>query len=224
MNHTVATATRQVGVPLAGLATAMLVRGAVGGQTQASSLPAAGAFATVLVAAATLAGWRWWPTHPSLWAGESRRAVGSRMVGASWTGPSWWAGPSWRAVGLGLAGGAGLLGAALIRPGTVLVIVRPPLDRVGWWGALVIAVAVSEEVLLRGVLLDAVSRAAGPVAGAAVAAVAFAALHVPLYGWGAVPLDLAVGIWLGGLRLVAGSVAAPALAHSLADLGAPWLL
>jgi hypothetical protein len=46
---------------------------------------------------------------------------------------------------------------------------------------------------------------------------------VPLYGWGAVPLDLAVGVWLGGLRLVTGGWAAPAVAHTFADLAAGWL-
>jgi hypothetical protein len=44
-----------------------------------------------------------------------------------------------------------------------------------------------------------------------------------MYGWTAVPLDLAVGVWLGGLRLATGGVAAPATAHALADLAYWWL-
>ena len=36
-------------------------------------------------------------------------------------------------------------------------------------------------------------------------------------------LDLAVGVWLGALRAVSGSVAVPAIAHTLADLAGWWL-
>ena len=53
--------------------------------------------------------------------------------------------------------------------------------------------------------------------------VAFALLHVPLYGWHVVPLDLAVGLVFAGLRLATGSAAAPAVAHSVADLATWWL-
>jgi hypothetical protein len=44
-----------------------------------------------------------------------------------------------------------------------------------------------------------------------------------VYGWAVVPLDIAVGVWLGTLRAVTGTVAAPAIAHSLADLAGWWL-
>ena len=53
--------------------------------------------------------------------------------------------------------------------------------------------------------------------------VVFALLHVPLYGWHVVPLDLGVGLWLAGLRLISGGVAAPAVAHVVADLATWWL-
>ena len=46
----------------------------------------------------------------------------------------------------------------------------------------------------------------------------------PLYGVGALPLDLAVGLLLGGLRIVSGGVLAPAIAHVIADLAGGWLL
>ena len=84
-------------------------------------------------------------------------------------------------------------------------------------------IAVAEEALLRGVLIDAVSPWAGDLVAVGIAAVAFGLLHVPLYGWQAVPLDVAVGVWLGGLRLATGGVAAPAAAHAVADLAAWWL-
>lgn len=91
------------------------------------------------------------------------------------------------------------------------------------WALGVVAVAVAEETLLRGSLYTAIEQRAGAAAAVGVTACAFAALHVPLYGWAAVPLDLAVGVWLGTLRAVSGSVAAPAVAHALADLAGWWL-
>jgi hypothetical protein len=48
-------------------------------------------------------------------------------------------------------------------------------------------------------------------------------MHVPLYGWGVVPVDLAAGVWLAGLRLAGGGVGAPVVAHLLADLAGWWL-
>jgi hypothetical protein len=48
-------------------------------------------------------------------------------------------------------------------------------------------------------------------------------MHVPLYGWHVVPLDLGVGLWLAGLRLATGGIAAPAIAHAVADLATWWV-
>jgi membrane protease YdiL (CAAX protease family) len=61
-------------------------------------------------------------------------------------------------------------------------------------------------------------------AAVVVAAIAFALLHAPLYGWHAVPLDLAVGVVLGATRALAGTWTAPAIAHVGADLAGWWLL
>jgi membrane protease YdiL (CAAX protease family) len=82
---------------------------------------------------------------------------------------------------------------------------------------------VAEEVLLRGVLFAEIGEALGTAAAVVLTAIAFALLHVPLYGPGVLPLDLAVGLWLGTLRVVSGSVTAPAAAHTLADIAAWWL-
>jgi membrane protease YdiL (CAAX protease family) len=91
------------------------------------------------------------------------------------------------------------------------------------WATLVTYVAVTEELLLRGALFErALARFGGAVA-VTVTSVAFALLHVPVYGWRVLPLDLAVGVCLGALRLYAGSVTAPAVAHTLADLAGWWL-
>jgi membrane protease YdiL (CAAX protease family) len=124
------------------------------------------------------------------------------------------------------AGLWGLLGAALL---TVPVVLgrgeRPLYGGAGFatWAVVVAVVATAEEVFLRGALYDAVTAAAGPAAAITVGAVAFALLHVPLYGWRVVPLDLAVGVLLGELRRLSGTPAAPAVSHVLADLAA-WFL
>lgn len=91
------------------------------------------------------------------------------------------------------------------------------------WAAVVILVALAEELLLRGALFAAVARGHGENWAIAVSAGAFAALHVPIYGWAVLPLDVAVGVVLGVLRVLAGSVTAPAIAHIGADLAGWWL-
>jgi membrane protease YdiL (CAAX protease family) len=85
------------------------------------------------------------------------------------------------------------------------------------WAAAVTVVVLAEEAFLRGALFTVVQRAAGPAGAVLVTAAAFAALHVPLYGWRVVPLDFAVGLLLGALRLGSGSWVAPAGAHAIAD-------
>lgn len=124
-----------------------------------------------------------------------------------------------RAFGLGLAGAAVMCLPVLLSWSPRLV----PTDGFVVWAAVVTTVAVAEEAFLRGTLYDAVSSVAGANAAIAVGAVAFALLHVPLYGWHVVPLDLAVGALLGELRRVSGTPAAPAVAHSGANLAA-WFL
>jgi membrane protease YdiL (CAAX protease family) len=92
------------------------------------------------------------------------------------------------------------------------------------WTPLVAVVAVSEEVVLRGVLFDAVCDWGGDGVALGATTVLFALIHVPLYGVGSLPLDLAVGLLLGGLRIVSGGVLTPAIAHVIADLAGGWLL
>jgi membrane protease YdiL (CAAX protease family) len=125
-----------------------------------------------------------------------------------------------RAVGTGVLGALVLCLPVIAGHGD-----RPLQNAHGFlpWAAVVTFVAVAEEVFLRGALYDAVSRDAGPALAVAVGAVAFALLHVPLYGWHVVPLDLAVGALLGELRRAAGTPTSPAITHVLADLAA-WFL
>lgn len=84
-------------------------------------------------------------------------------------------------------------------------------------------IAPAEELFLRGLLQPAIRQAAGPGAAIAVVAVLFAMIHLPAYGWNAMPLDLGVGLLLGWLREELHSVTACLAAHTLADLGA-WFL
>jgi membrane protease YdiL (CAAX protease family) len=91
------------------------------------------------------------------------------------------------------------------------------------WAAGVTLVAVAEELLLRGALYARLATLAGPLAAVTVTAAAFALLHAPIYGWRVVPLDLAVGVTLGVLRWVSGTVTVPAIAHAAADLAGWWL-
>jgi membrane protease YdiL (CAAX protease family) len=91
------------------------------------------------------------------------------------------------------------------------------------WALVTVLVAWAEEALIRGRLFDAVRGAGGVGAAVVVSTVAFALLHVPLYGWGVVPLDLAVGLLFAGLRLVTRGIAAPAAAHMIADLATWWI-
>jgi len=147
--------------------------------------------------------------------------VGGVAVAGGWRP----ARPRLRALATGMAGAAVLCAApAMLRlGGHTLVLGPPPVALLPGWAALTVLIAAAEEALLRGALMDALIPRAGELAAVGVAAVAFALIHVPLYGWQAVPLDLAVGVWLGGLRLLSGGVAAPATAHALADLAAWWL-
>lgn len=125
--------------------------------------------------------------------------------------------------------------AVLLGLGGVAVLCLPPLlghlahpgVRPGgsyWhWALVVTAVATSEEAFLRGSLYTAVRDWRGDTAALLVTSLAFAALHLPLYGWGSVPLDFAVGLLLGVLREQTGGWAAPAITHVGADVVA-WFL
>jgi membrane protease YdiL (CAAX protease family) len=126
-----------------------------------------------------------------------------------------------RAAALGLAGVAILVLPVLLTHG--IGTVRPG-GSYATWAVATTAVASAEEAFLRGALYDAVRRARGVDAAVLVGALAFAALHVPLYGWKALPLDFAVGLLLGALRVISGTWTAPAVAHVGADLVGWWLL
>jgi membrane protease YdiL (CAAX protease family) len=129
--------------------------------------------------------------------------------------------PDPRALAIGGMGGIVTVGVATAFHGAAPIGMRP--EPLAAWAGVTVLVAMAEELAIRGALLDAARAAVGPVAAIALTSVAFGLVHVPLYGWSVVPLDVGVGILFAGLRLATGSVAAPALAHALADLATWWL-
>ena len=130
--------------------------------------------------------------------------------------------PRTSSIVLGLAAAALLIAIAAIPR---LVAEYPPTVRVAFapWAAATILVACAEEAVLRGALFDVLAEWGGLAAAVLITSAVFALMHVPLYGWHVVPLDLGVGLVFAGLRILSGGIAAPALAHALADLATYWL-
>jgi membrane protease YdiL (CAAX protease family) len=127
------------------------------------------------------------------------------------------------AVITGFAGGALLVAAWTTARGFGYVHLRADVFGLIEWSMVVVLVAVAEEALLRGALFTALSEWRDAWTALIVTSIVFALMHVPMYGWHAVPIDLAVGVFLGGLRVLSGGVTAPATAHALADLAGGWL-
>ena len=191
----------------AGLAPAVALRATVAGSAGGASTTAGMAFGGVLLALSLLSGWRPGAARP--------RGVAAHLV-------------------------AGLAGAAVISAAPVLArllgsATHPALVPAPGRGAAFLAflapgvvIVAGEEVLLRGALWEACTSAVAGARGEWLAicagGLAFGLIHVPWYGWGAFPVDLAVGLWLGALRLAGGSVLVPATAHLGADAAMWWLL
>lgn len=116
--------------------------------------------------------------------------------------------------------------AALVVPALAFSSVRAslPLSSFPGWMAATALVAPAEEAFLRGVVYDAVARRWSADVAIGVAAVAFGLMHVPLYGWHALPLDTAVGVVFGVARLASGTWVASAIAHTAADAAGWWML
>jgi membrane protease YdiL (CAAX protease family) len=139
-------------------------------------------------------------------------AIGWSDRGLSSSAPRWGRG---HAVLVGL-----LVGAVLLAPLAAGSLSARGLDGFWTWAALAAVIATLEEIAIRGALFRRWSDEAGPVAAIVAGAVVFALIHLPRYGWGAMPLDAAVGLALGGLRAFTGRVLPSAMAHTIADWGA----
>ena len=124
---------------------------------------------------------------------------------------------------LGLAGGVTLVALWMLSHASFGIHLAPFNAGLALWTPVVALVAVAEEIALRGVLFDMLRAWRGDGVALAGTTLLFAVMHVPLYGIGSLPLDLAVGLLLGSLRLVSRGVLAPAIAHGVADLAGGWL-
>jgi membrane protease YdiL (CAAX protease family) len=130
--------------------------------------------------------------------------------------------PRW----LPLAAGVGLSSVVLI--GAALL--TGPVTHVPSWMTVVsgllfftIGTAPAEELLFRGVLFGLVESHLGPAAAVGVTAVSFALAHVPVYGWSSFGTAVCAGLVFGWLRWWSGSLAAPVVAHVVADMALLWL-
>ena len=83
--------------------------------------------------------------------------------------------------------------------------------------ALVSLAAVAEEAFFRRLVYDLLlpSGAAAAVLGSAAL---FAVVHVSVYGFWVLPIDVGAGLLLSWQRWATGSWAAPAVTHVLANL------
>lgn len=149
-------------------------------------------------------------------AAGSVAALGAAVLGARWRPGRLTA----RSLGWGLGGTALLMAGPAVR-GTGVA--HAPVGHLLPWAAGVAVVVAAEEAFLRGALWRACEQTWGSGAALAVTTVGFALLHLPVYGWRALPLDTAVGAVLGGLRMASGGVWAPGVAHLGADWAAWWL-
>jgi membrane protease YdiL (CAAX protease family) len=123
--------------------------------------------------------------------------------------------------GRGASIGAGLaLGVVLVAPLFGGTSSGRALDDFWSWAAIAAGIATLEEVAIRGRLQQAWTDEMSPLGAILVGALVFAAIHFPRYGVGAMPLDFAVGLALGGLRAITGRVMPGAIAHVMADWGA----
>jgi len=116
---------------------------------------------------------------------------------------------------------AGLaVGAVILAPVVSGPLSARPVSAFLPWAAIAALVATLEETSIRGALYRRWAGEAGPVVAIVVGAAVFALIHLPRYGLGAMPLDAAVGLALGGLRALTGRVLPCAVAHTVADWGA----
>jgi membrane protease YdiL (CAAX protease family) len=131
--------------------------------------------------------------------------------------------PNVRGAAIGLAGGVVLVAIPLIVRGAAPVPLGMRPEPMAAWFAVTMLVVIAEEAVLRGVLFDQLVGLGGPIMAVLATSLLFAAIHVPLYGWAVIPIDVAAGVWLAGLRMASGGILAPAIAHLLADLATWWL-
>jgi len=120
-------------------------------------------------------------------------------------------------------------GRAMLRPSLVLAIGlaaiavalvaggRPVASPLAAWSLpLALLAAVAEEALFRRAAYSALERH-GVIVAVGATAVAFALIHVPLYGWAVLPVDLGAGLLLSWQRWASGTWTVPAATHAAAN-------
>lgn len=80
-----------------------------------------------------------------------------------------------------------------------------------------VVAAVAEELFFRRLVYGWLLRW-GVTLAIVGSAVLFTAVHIPIYGWGVLPLNLAAGLIFGWQRWVTGTWTAPAVTHVVANL------
>jgi len=115
--------------------------------------------------------------------------------------------------GIGLAG----IGSAALAAG------RPAAAPLGAWALpLAILAAVAEEALFRRAAYGWLAPS-GALIAVVGSALLFAAIHLPLYGAVAFPVDLGAGLLLSWQRWASGTWTVPAATHAAANLLAVML-
>lgn len=121
--------------------------------------------------------------------------------------------PTWMALGVGLgAFGVGRLLAVGAVPVAPFVLRSVALNSLA---------AVSEEAFFRRFAYG-LAAVRGPAPAVVTSAAVFAAVHVTVWGWGVLPLDLAAGLVLGWQRWASGGWTVPAATHVAANVLAVW--
>jgi membrane protease YdiL (CAAX protease family) len=105
----------------------------------------------------------------------------------------------------------------------VLVVMGPrpagaPVLYGAWAAALATVAAIAEEAFFRRLMYGWLDRWWGPATAVVASAVAFALVHVPLYGTAVLWLDLGAGILLSWQRWASGSWLPSAATHVWANL------
>lgn len=78
--------------------------------------------------------------------------------------------------------------------------------------------AVAEEAFFRRLVYGLLDRRWGTAVAVAGSAAAFAVVHVTVWGWWVLPLDLAAGLLLSWQRAASGRWTVPAVTHVLANV------
>ncbi len=110
-----------------------------------------------------------------------------------------------------------LIGVLAFGLGRVLVGGHPPLRASLFLIAANTLAAVAEEAWFRRLCFGLLAPAGMPFAIAG-SSVLFAAVHVSIYGFWVLPLDVAAGLLFAWQRSVTGSWRAPAITHVIANL------